>query len=94
MSAAQQHAAAILAAATNQLTPEQSRHIWLATSSLVMAARDAEQAAFMVMAGSEGAREIAEFNQFMRDHLKRVHEQLKFIGSVLNGPKVEATEAQ
>lgn len=84
MSAAQQHAAAIMAAANNQLTPDQSRHIWLASSSLVMAARDAEHMAFLVMAGADGARDVAEFNQFMRDHLKRVHEQLKFIGSVLN----------
>lgn len=97
MSAAQQHAAAIMAAANNQLTPEQSRHVFLAVSSLVMAARDAEQAAFLVMSGTlnkANARDCVEFNQFMRDHLKRVHEQLKFIGGVLNGPKVEATEAQ
>ncbi len=94
MSAAQKHAAAIMAAANNQLTPEQSRHVFLAVSSLVMSARDAEQMAFMLMAGTGQAREVAEFNQFMRDHLKRVHEQLKFIGGVLNGPKVEATDAQ
>ena len=88
MSAAQQHAAAILAASNNHLSPEQSRHIFLATSSLVMAARDAEQAAYLTMSeimGNGNNRDVAEFNQFMRDHLKRVHEQLKFISNVLNG---------
>lgn len=83
MSAAQQHAAAILAAAKNQITPEQSRHVFLAVSSLVMSARDAEQAAYLLMAGTEHARDSAEFNQLMRDHLRRVQEQLKFVGQVL-----------
>lgn len=88
MSVAQQHAEAILAAAKNQLTPEQSRHVFVAVSSLVMSARDAEQAAYLAMSelmGNGNARDVAEFNQFMRDHLRKVHEQLKFIGSVLNG---------
>jgi hypothetical protein len=85
MSAAQQHAAAIMAAANNQLTPEQSRHVWLSVSSLVMAARDAEQAAYLLMSGTENARDVAEFNRFMRDHLNSVREQLKFLGGVLNG---------
>ncbi len=92
MSAAQQYAAAIMAAANNQLTPEQSRHVFLAVSSLVMAARDAEQMAYLLMAGTEHAREVAEYNQFMRDHLRRVQEQLKFIGTVINGKKEEAAE--
>lgn len=84
MSAAQHHAAAIMAAANNQLTPEQSRHVWLSVASLTSAARDAEQAAYLLMAGSDHARDVAEFNRFLRDHLKRVHEQLKFISSVLS----------
>jgi hypothetical protein len=86
MSAAQQHAASIMAAANNQLTPEQSRHVFLAASTLVRTARDAEHAAYMTMSGIMGngdERDIAEFNQFMRDHLRSVHEQLKFISSVL-----------
>lgn len=89
MSAAQRHAAEILAAVTNQLTPEQSRHNFLAVSALVMAARDAEQFAYLIMAGTEGARDVAEFNHAMRESLKRVHEQLKFVGTILN-PKKEA----
>lgn len=88
MSAAQQHAAAIMAAANNHLTPEQSRHCFIAISSLVMSARDAEQAAYLAMAelmGNGNTRDASEFAEFMRDHLRRVHEQLKFVGSVLNG---------
>lgn len=85
MSAAQQHAEAIMAAVNNQLTPEQSRHVWLATASLTASARDAEHAAYLLMAGADSARDLSEFNGFMREHLRRVHEQLKFIGSVLNG---------
>ncbi|MEN0037473.1 MAG: hypothetical protein AAGC78_10400 [Cellvibrio sp.] len=86
MNAAQQHAAAIMAAANNQLTPEQSRHCFLAVSSLVMAARDAEQASYLAMAelmGNGNPRDASEYAQFMRDHLRKVHEQLKFVSGVL-----------
>ena len=93
MSAAQQHAAAILAAVTNQLTPEQSRHVFLAVSDLVMAARDAERHAYLIMAGTEHAHEVAEFNHSMRESLKRVHEQLKFIGTIVNGKKEEVVQS-
>lgn len=87
MSAAQQHAAAILAAANNQLTPEQTRHCFLAVSALVMAARNAEHSAFLVLSATENnqPRDAAEFQNAMRGQLGIVRDQLKFIGSVLNG---------
>lgn len=90
MSVAERYAAANLAAVNNQLTPEQSRHIFIAVSSLVMSARDAEQAAFLTMSeimGNGSARDIDEFNEFMRGHLRKVHEQLRFIGSLINDKK-------
>lgn len=85
MSAAERAAAEIYAKAMDALTPEQARHVWLAISSLVMASRDAEQAAYLVMAGTDSARDVAEFNRIMRDHLKNVHEQLKFVSGILHG---------
>lgn len=87
MSAAQQHAAAILAAANNQLTAEQSRHCFLALSALVAAARDANHSSYLLMAATENnqPRDAAEFQKVMREQLALVRDQLKFIGSVLNG---------
>ena len=85
MSAAQQHAAAILAAANNQLTPEQSRHCFLALSSLVALARDANHSAYLLMAATENnqPRDADEFQRVMREQLALVRDQLKFISRVL-----------
>lgn len=80
--------AAIAALVSGELlTPEQSRHVWLSISSLVMSARDAEHAAFLQMSELMGnGNEISaiEFNNFMRGHLNKVREQLAFIRSILD----------
>lgn len=87
MSAAQQHAAAIMAAANNQLTPEKSRHTFLAVSALVQVARDASHSSFLLMSAIENnqPRDADEFQQAMRAQLAAVRDQLKFIGGLLNG---------
>lgn len=87
MSVEQKHAAAIWAAANNQLTAEQSRHCFLALSALVAAARDADHTAYLLMAATQNnqPRDAAEFQKVMREQLALVRDQLKFIGSVLNG---------
>lgn len=86
MSLAERRAAEIMAAVNNQITPEQTRHVWLSVSSLTASARDAEHAAYLLMAESNGNGNpvtIADFNKFMRDHLNKVREQMAFIRSVL-----------
>ena len=87
MSAAQKHAAAIMAAANNQLTPEQSRHCFLALSALVESARGASHSSYLLMAATENnqPRDADESQKAMREQLAAVRDQLKFIGGLLNG---------
>ena len=87
MSAAQQHAAAILAAANNQLTPAQSRNVFLALSALGSAARSAEHYSYLTMCAAENnqPRDAAEFQKLMRENLALVRDQLKFVSGMLAG---------
>lgn len=78
-------AVAALASGKTLLTPEQSRHLWLSVAGLSSAGRDAEHAAFLLMAGIENKNFLAvsDFDQAMRVHLNKVREQMAFIRSLL-----------
>lgn len=87
---AQKYAAQIMAGADNQLTPEQSRHLFLACTALAASARDAEHFAFMAMAECEKntqALDVAEFINTTKARLVEVRDQLKFISGLFNEKK-------
>lgn len=85
-SLAARYANKAMAAANNLLSAEKARVLYLACAELEKIARCAEHDAFMSMSSVENnhASDGDEFHNFMRENLKRINEQLKFISGVIN----------
>ena len=68
-------------------TAEKSRHVWLAAAALVQLAKNAEHSAFLAMREFENNQQASafEFNNAMVLQFGEVKNQLRLIGSVVNG---------
>lgn len=88
---ANRYAAQAMAVINGQLTPEQSRHVFISVTALVQFARAAEHAAHLLMTETMTGRgdSALDFQKGMRKHLGEVRDQLRHVSRVLNGEKVE-----